>query len=360
MDRKFDYIDALRGIAILMVMTVHAGQYVPEFEPLTRWGARGVQLFFVASAFTLAMSWDHRHDGVWPFYIRRFFRIAPVFWAGMAFYLWMRGGSGSAGSVIAPWHVGVTTVFLHGLFPQTINLVVPGGWSIADEMMFYAIFPLLILAMKKLRWSLVILIVTTVASSAWLIVGTQMADRLFTVDNPAEFSNFMFLSLPAQATAFVAGIIAYKLNAKLNHAGFVLPQVVSNGMLFVAILSVVLFAAIALHFLPAYGLAFAMVIFAMSQGAGRFVPNRLLNQFGKISFSMYLAHFYLLGHAYRILATWDLSPTSMFAGLWISTALASLLLCSLIYLVIETPTMEMGRKLAARFRQTPRAVVLKS
>ena len=34
-------------------------------------GARGVQLFFVASAITLCMSWEARRDGAIPFYIRR-------------------------------------------------------------------------------------------------------------------------------------------------------------------------------------------------------------------------------------------------------------------------------------------------
>jgi peptidoglycan/LPS O-acetylase OafA/YrhL len=37
----------------------------------------------------------------------------------------------------------MTAAFLHGLHPETITSVVPGGWSVADEVLFYCIFPLL-------------------------------------------------------------------------------------------------------------------------------------------------------------------------------------------------------------------------
>jgi peptidoglycan/LPS O-acetylase OafA/YrhL len=52
--KHFDYVDALRGYAILLVITVHSSQYFPALsypvKMLADQGARGVQLFFVASA----------------------------------------------------------------------------------------------------------------------------------------------------------------------------------------------------------------------------------------------------------------------------------------------------------------------
>lgn len=66
-----DYIDALRGYAILLVMIVHAGIVMPEATAYVSWGARGVQLFFVISAVTLMASWERRHDGAAAFYVRR-------------------------------------------------------------------------------------------------------------------------------------------------------------------------------------------------------------------------------------------------------------------------------------------------
>ena len=51
--RKFAYIDALRGLAIMAVILVHSQGAVapasPWLQVLTAAGARGVQLFYVAS-----------------------------------------------------------------------------------------------------------------------------------------------------------------------------------------------------------------------------------------------------------------------------------------------------------------------
>jgi peptidoglycan/LPS O-acetylase OafA/YrhL len=88
---KFDFIDALRGYAILGVLMVHSGGFVSASSPfLTNFmalGKSGVQLFYIASALTLCMSWEFRkkHEAypVRNFFIRRFFRIAPMFYVQM-------------------------------------------------------------------------------------------------------------------------------------------------------------------------------------------------------------------------------------------------------------------------------------
>src|ERR1700733_9049273 len=92
---RYAYIDALRGYAILLVIAVHSSQYFTNLSPnvtaLANQGARGVQLFFVASAMTLTMSWTARHDGPKAFYIRRFFRIAPMFYLSIPLFLYLNG-----------------------------------------------------------------------------------------------------------------------------------------------------------------------------------------------------------------------------------------------------------------------------
>jgi peptidoglycan/LPS O-acetylase OafA/YrhL len=93
---KFKYIDALRGIAILLVMIVHTSQYGEKsqnefFNSFFKFGAKGVQLFFLASAFTLFLSYNNRNreenkNVLRSFYIRRFFRIAPMYYIGIIFF----------------------------------------------------------------------------------------------------------------------------------------------------------------------------------------------------------------------------------------------------------------------------------
>jgi peptidoglycan/LPS O-acetylase OafA/YrhL len=78
-----------------LVIAVHSSQYFDDLpigvRALADQGARGVQLFFVASAMTLCMSWHSRNDGALPFYIRRFFRIAPMYYLSIPLFLWDRG-----------------------------------------------------------------------------------------------------------------------------------------------------------------------------------------------------------------------------------------------------------------------------
>lgn len=90
---KRNYIDSIRGIAILMVVLVHTGQitllvsksqHFTFIQPLlVKYGQMGVQLFFVASAYTLCLSSFNRKNETNKFTkyaIRRYFRIAPAYY----------------------------------------------------------------------------------------------------------------------------------------------------------------------------------------------------------------------------------------------------------------------------------------
>ena len=66
MPQKLQYIDALRGWAILAVLAVHCSTWVRPDHPLL-WsiaskGAVGVQLFYLVSAFTLLLSANARRE----------------------------------------------------------------------------------------------------------------------------------------------------------------------------------------------------------------------------------------------------------------------------------------------------------
>ena len=100
--KKFDYIDALRGITILLVLLHHMPQewqsmqvYLGEslftaYDALITYSAHGVQLFYIVSAFTLYHSLFSRKESFAriKFFPRRFFRIAPLLY----FYLVLIAG----------------------------------------------------------------------------------------------------------------------------------------------------------------------------------------------------------------------------------------------------------------------------
>ena len=81
---KFEAIDVTRAIAVALVVWVHAHHIVPGLDPFVAaifgFGHLGVQLFFLASAFMLCHSMASRGDvDLTKFYLRRFFRIAPLY-----------------------------------------------------------------------------------------------------------------------------------------------------------------------------------------------------------------------------------------------------------------------------------------
>lgn len=87
-------VDALRGIAAIYVVFLHM-TLLPSpqlrmpgwIRPFILSGGTGVALFFVISAFTLSISWFSRKNDphrVRNFYLRRAFRILPLFYVLLA------------------------------------------------------------------------------------------------------------------------------------------------------------------------------------------------------------------------------------------------------------------------------------
>jgi peptidoglycan/LPS O-acetylase OafA/YrhL len=153
-------LDFLRGLAIAGVMAIHVSQSFPsnihavDFTFACGWV--GVNVFYFVSAMTMCLMWTQRASEVNPtrkFYIRRFLRIAPLFWLAIPVYLVLNGTgpSTNAPNGIGPFQVILTATFLHGFWPDSVNSVVPGDWSIAAEMTFYLVFPFVITAFGSRR-----------------------------------------------------------------------------------------------------------------------------------------------------------------------------------------------------------------
>lgn len=305
--RHFDFIDSLRGLAILGVMAVHTAQWVqPSSELLQKVaaeGARGVQLFFVASALTIFLSIRSRSleelSPVRNYLIRRFFRIAPLFYLGIVLWLLLDGFAPRywAPNGIGVWTVVMTMTFLHGFHPETITSLVPGGWSIAVEMMFYLAAPLIFRRISSLRMGWMFFLVTLVIN---VVLSGAVKPYLLESYPPGQrylAENFVFLWFFAQLPIFALGVVAYLgMPKQISPVGSRFRCYLMLGAV-IALWASLIYFPHSNKLLPQhvqYGASFALLTLALATHPTRLLVNSAVRKLGKISFSLYIFHFVVL------------------------------------------------------------------
>jgi peptidoglycan/LPS O-acetylase OafA/YrhL len=302
--KRYDFIDALRGIAILGVILVHASRTIVPSNPTLRWlmleGASGVQLFFVVSALTLCMSWTarspHENFPLQNFYIRRFFRVAPMFYVAILLYILIKGFAPDYWSPngIAWWFIPVTAAFLHGFHPETINSLVPGGWSIAVEMSFYLILPLLLKHIKSIKACLIALLISFGLYAITPLIVPQIF--IYPANQHYLLKGFNLFNFPSQLPVLIMGMLCYLIIREKYPKK---PIAIVGGTLFAALLLEFTYAFLKLpHHLVGGGLL-AIFVLLLAHWPIRLFVNKLTTSIGKISYSMFLTHFALLALFYR-------------------------------------------------------------
>jgi peptidoglycan/LPS O-acetylase OafA/YrhL len=312
-------LDAGRSIAVVGVVAVHLSFQFPHLPKsvalMAHMGQYGVQLFFVISAITIFMTLeaDHErfsgpHHVTLRFYIKRFFRIAPLYYAAIAIYGLISWGALRSGyerawvlGAHSPADVLLNVLFLHALSPSAINNVVPGGWSIGVEMLFYLLAPLtFFLTLTRVR-----LVLTSVAVMAASAMVMWLVGCNGTPDCNVENNTFLYFWPPVQIPCFIVGMWAwFAFRPYLTGAS----RITRSG----AWLSVTLALAFALvaaalgvwlakgpEFAPFFAAcgAVGFLLFACSRpgrGAGQ-LQRRLIRPFalalGRESYGIYLWHF---------------------------------------------------------------------
>ncbi|HEY0256721.1 MAG TPA: acyltransferase [Candidatus Methylacidiphilales bacterium] len=377
----FAYIDAVRGYAFLGILFVHSAYSTGPFSWgfLAKQGEYGVQLFFLASAITLCFSMSARQEGKMDFvnfYLRRLFRIAPLFWLSMVFYWtvpqvipasWL--GQWAPQGVHASYFL-LTTLFLHGWHPCTFNSIVPGGWSIAVEMTFYLVFPFCFHHITTLRRAALCLLGGIVFTVIQQIIFLHLAPRLWPGVHELHVTGFFLrLWFPAEFVYFLVGIFAYFLLKEPMVHQFYKSRFWSFWFLFMCAMS--LWSS--LHILGA--IASLMVVMSLAgiviSIAGNSVPlvvNPLICYLGKLSYSCYLTHFAALGIVLRllhvVLRPYLLDPASdvliaansqrnlaMFVLIAALTLILTVLFSIATHYLVENPGIALGKTVIRRINQ---------
>lgn len=358
--RHLQAIDALRGLAFLMTFAFHVGQHVPEGLPkllhdvLGR-GYAGVQLFFVVSALTLCRSLHGRGGEPSPlaaYALRRLCRIAPMFWVAIALSLAVNGWGPRWGAPegITGGHVLLAAMFLHGFDAVALNGVVPGGWSVAVEMQFYLLLPLIAAWARTLRRALLLLGGSVVLSLAALPV----LEAAFAGLPPVLAHEAAYFSLPVQLPAFAAGVVLFRLLGP-DRGGLPLPPRARA----VVLVGLALLFGLPLRWggqgpelvpgapgLVGYAVVLAVLAYALLTFPLPPLVNRATRFMGEISYSAYLLHFLALGAVERALPA--LPPLAHLLALGAGALLVTVLAATVSRRLVEVPGVAFGRVLVRR------------
>lgn len=368
--QKLEHIDSLRGVAILMVILVHTAQMTPRMSyrmlEIATLGQLGVQLFFVVSAITLGLSADHRigeQNRYKKFIIRRFFRIAPLYYMGIIWYfvfrstmLFIETGSLQPASSYTLPNILANFFFIHGFYPPANNTIVPGGWSIGTEMAFYLCFPMLFILFQKMKG----LSMVQVVSQFILLMGLYYFmeySYIIWAGVTVERNTFIYCNLINQLPVFLVGLLAYHLIK--NHMLEKIPFIIN-----IFFLCLFLFITLALWrsdltlvnpfmFIPfTVGIAF---IFLYNLFAGtRLLNFSFLQRIGQVSYSMYIWHFMFAWYCLEYLNGWfgyKGKPITVLAGYYILVVLFSFILGIFSEKLIEKPGIDLGRKLISKIEK---------
>ncbi len=146
---RFPLADSIRGIAVLVVVFVHAAGLSGSL-PTAAWSLIAynltsvVALFFVLSGFLLYRPYASAHAGLRPapalrdYLRRRALRILPAYWVALTLLaLW----PGLRGVFSDDWWIYYA--LLQNLSADTVAGGIPVAWSVCTEASFYVLLPLL-------------------------------------------------------------------------------------------------------------------------------------------------------------------------------------------------------------------------
>jgi peptidoglycan/LPS O-acetylase OafA/YrhL len=335
-------LHGLRFLAACMVLIFHLRNVagVAPSGNFDKYLGSGVRLFFIISAFSLMYStrkYIDRADWLRVFAIKRIFRIAPLFYIVLLIDLEL-GITRSN-----DWaDVVLSASFLFNFLPNLNGSLVWAGWTVGAEMIFYAIFPAILVMMSSWRSALVLLLLSLLVSGA-SILATQR-DGL-----PLLLS---LMTFPSQVQFFAAGIMTYfiyiLINARVR---------VSKNLVLVTIVSVFVVSYFWIPSVDTLRSAWSYELYSLANIAmfsawviwqcWRPIPilaNRFTTYWGERSYSIYLLHgpVLIFGRPFWQRIASECGPVGGFPIVALLATSVVLCLSWVTYLLVERPGMDFG------------------
>jgi peptidoglycan/LPS O-acetylase OafA/YrhL len=368
-------LHGIRGALAVWVLLGHTLACCNAHIPVLSAPGVAVYAFMVMSGFLMALHFRQREQRepwesprTWTiFYTRRIFRIAPIYYLALILAFLFQGAYLSMERYIELqlqyplWFLDKVTYvapfdpaslllhasFLFGLIPsQATNDILP-DWSIGLEMQFYFLFPFLMLLLRGIGafWF-------ALGALAIVVIARSLA---LTYPQPSF--------LPLVLTAFVVGM--FMSEAWLDENRLKSAALLALAVLLASIRMPFMFQAIpvGMMFLINFpGLFEQMKLTWLGDAAVAVLGGRIGVFFGDRSYSVYLIHMLVLVPLVAALATmpWfghatPLAKAAIVAPLMMVICYA---LGSATLVLIETPCIELGRKIVLHWRQAGTLVAI--
>jgi peptidoglycan/LPS O-acetylase OafA/YrhL len=305
MKGRIPQLDGLRGVAIAAVVVAHYFGEVPHGVRALTAGWLGVVLFFVLSGFLIGgILMDNRNSTQFfsTFYIRRAFRIVPIYFIVLAIVL---TASAALRGAHAAWVPASMSPALYFTYTQNIAMAASGKidgfwllptWTLAVEEQFYLLLPVLVyLIPKRYVAALSLAAIVSGPMLRWLILGA-------THGQPAAAYSLLVCRWDALFLGVLAAYIfrERRLFGKLIQRGALqwAALIGAWGVLACAVTD----KLYGLQLFDVLGYSLAALCFAaivlMAVGGlpiARRFESPLLRELGRISYGLYLIHQPILG-----------------------------------------------------------------
>ncbi len=373
MTREYKFINLFRAIAAYWVLCYHCVAW-SGWDIAFPSGKIAVDLFMMISGFLMVANAEARearepldHWRNWcRFWMRRYFRIAPVYYLALAlavlsstYFLggyaelqrlnpdaWPPGGTYDPSN----FHYDTTTILMHlsflfGLHPIYSSSTYLPDWSLGLEMQFYLFFPALWLLMRRFGF----LRTGVLLGGATFVAGYLLAKKVHYM----EPSLLLF-----KLNYFVAGMLLFKA----------LASVTAQRQRWLQILGATLLVSMDIRYhwqLPFEALlllSMAMIGRLETRGAMPRLMEKLLDSRGlhlasEASYSVYLLHGFFISAFGLILSNYSAgaSPSAAprFALMLFFVTLGSYAAAFLVFRKVEQPGVRIGKRFLRRVAAPP-------
>lgn len=365
--------DGLRACAALAVFGVHF-QQIAQFSPgfigpfdIERSlinGNVGVSLFFTLSGFLLstpfwrAMTGAARPPSAGGYWLRRIVRIVPAYYLCLTVLLVWNGALFDADETL--------NVVLHYLFVFNYSNDYfydfnPPFWTLAVEMQFYVLLPLLFALVRPvsatLAWfAFAALAVVAFAAHASLLHGLVGASAFAAAMQPDGSPGVVLThSLLAHLPHFLFGVIA--AGYQIISTGRAPTQRRSRGADVISVTAIIGVLVLigtelgsawspahARYFWPLLSLAFAVLLLAVPRAPliGSLLGSPPLRYAGRISYGIYLFHYPVMRLVEKLMALPGTTPAAHPAGFALASLCLTIAIASASYFALERPLQRWG------------------